>query len=239
MVWTCGARGERLRHFALGVALLDHVAGQQPNQLPLRVHHRKGAEREPLLLDQTQHIADELVRRRLDGLLDQAVDIVLHPAHLRELLPLSHVVMNQAQPAAERHGNRHARFGHRVHVRRDHGDVQVQPVRERRVQLGVARQDLGIKRRQGDVVVRQPNVVVGREECIRRLEELGIQAVWLFACWHVGTCQRCRPPGKRKLSSANWPLSGATSSFCGSGRPVAGLTRGTFFKGNRCWSPAM
>ena len=57
------ARRERLGHLAFGVALLDDVAGQQPDQLPLRVHHGKRAERKALLRNQLQHIPDQLVRR--------------------------------------------------------------------------------------------------------------------------------------------------------------------------------
>ena len=49
---------------ALGVALLDDVAGQQADQLALAVHHGEGAEGELLLLDQSQHVPDQLVGRR-------------------------------------------------------------------------------------------------------------------------------------------------------------------------------
>ena len=135
----------------------------------------KRAEGKALLRNQLQHLADQLLGRHFDRLLDQAVDVVLHAADLGKLLPLGHVVMDQPQPAVERHRDGHARLGHRVHVRGDDRDVQVQTLRQGRVELRVAGQDFRVKRRQRDVVVGQPDVAVGREEGVRRLVELGIE----------------------------------------------------------------
>ena len=97
------ARRERLPDLPFGVTRLHHVPREQAQQLALAVHDRKRAEGKALLRNQRQHLPDQLLRRRFDGLLDQAVDVVLHPADLRKLLPLGHVVMDQAQPAIERH----------------------------------------------------------------------------------------------------------------------------------------
>ena len=73
-----GARRHRFGDFARGVARLDHVAGQQADETAIFIHDRKRAEREPLFLDQREHVADELVRRDFDRLLDQAVDVIFH-----------------------------------------------------------------------------------------------------------------------------------------------------------------
>jgi hypothetical protein len=58
------ARRERLGNFAFGVTRLDDVAGKQADQFALFIHDRKRAEAEFFLLDQSQHVADELVRAR-------------------------------------------------------------------------------------------------------------------------------------------------------------------------------
>ena len=167
-----GARGKRLGHLALRVTLLDHVARKQPHQLALAVHHGKRAEGKPLLLNQAQHVPDQLVGRRLDRLLDKTVHVILHAADFRKLLPLRHVVVDQPQSPVERHRNGHARLRHRIHVRGDDRDVQRQPLSQHCVELCLARQDLRVKRRQRHVVERQPDVAVGREESIRRFVEL-------------------------------------------------------------------
>ena len=179
------ARRERLGHLACGVALLDHMARQQAHQLALAVHHGKRAERKSLLRNQLQHLLDQLLGGHFDRLLDQSVDVVLHAADFGKLLPIGHVVMDQPQSAVERHRDCHPRLGHRVHIRRDDRDVQVQSLRQDRVELRVPGQDLGVERRERDVVVRQPQAAEGREEGVRRLVKLGIERVGLFMRCHV------------------------------------------------------
>src|ERR1035438_85127 len=85
------ARREQLRDLAFGITRLDDMSREQPHQLPLAVHYWKRAEGKALLRNQLQHFSDQLLRPRLDGLLDQAVDVVLHAAELRELFALGHV----------------------------------------------------------------------------------------------------------------------------------------------------
>ena len=194
------ARRERLRNLQLRVTRLDDVAGQQPDQLSYFVNHREGSEREFLLLNDGQHVADELFRRNLDRFLDQTVDVVLHAADLGDLLPLRHVVMDEAQAAVERHRDGHARFRHRVHVRRDGGDVQMQIIREPRVQLRVAREDFGIERRERDVVERQADLVVCGEKLVRRLIERIVEA-GIARCCHVGKCLRKGVFGKKNFAA--------------------------------------
>ncbi len=112
----------------------------------------------------------------LDGFLNQAVDVVLDAADLGKLLPLRHVVMDEAEAAVERHRDGHARFSHGVHVGGDDGDVQMQDLRELRVEMRVAREDFGIQRRERDVVKRQADLVVSGKEFIRRLVERIIES---------------------------------------------------------------
>ena len=165
------ARRERLGNFFAGVTRLDDVAGKQPDEFSFFIHDGKRAEAEFFLLDQRQHVADELFRRNLDRFLDQAVDVIFHAADLGKLLALRHVVMDEAEAAVERHGDGHARFGHGVHVGGDDRDVQMQVFRELRVEMRVARENFRIKRGQRDVVERQADLAVRGEKLIRRLVE--------------------------------------------------------------------
>ena len=181
---------EGLGNFLGGVARLHHMAGEQAEQLALVIHHREGAEPEFLLVDQAQDIADEHVRRHFDGVLDEALHVVFHAADLGELLPLGHVVMDEAQPAVQRHGDGHARFGHGVHVGGHDGDVEVQAFGQAGVQLRVAGQDFGIKRGQGDVIEREAKLAVGGEKGIGLLIEGVVETGTGFTrCCHVRKCR--------------------------------------------------
>ena len=181
------ARRERLDHFLRGVTRLDDVAGKQADEFAFFIHHRKRAEAEFFLFNQRQHVADELVGRNFDRVLNQALDVIFDAADLRKLVALRHVVMNEAEAAVERHGDGHARFGDGVHVGGNRRDVQVQAVRERGVELRVARQDFRIQRRQRDVVIRQADFAVRGEKGIRRLVE-GIVEIGIARCCHVRKC---------------------------------------------------
>ena len=127
------------------------------------------------------------------------MDVVLDAADFGKLLPLGHVVVDEAQAAVERHGDGHARFRHGVHVRRNDRDIEVESFRKLRVELRVPREHLRIKRRQGDIVIRQAEAAVGREKRVGRLVEPGIDAVGLFGCCHVGKCRLENPFGKRRI----------------------------------------
>jgi hypothetical protein len=118
--WCAPARGRQgLGHFAFGVTRADDVAGKQADRsLPDSSTTGKVLKRKFAFLDQGEDIADELVGRNFDRILDQAVDVVFDAADLGELLALGHVVMDEAEAAVEGHGDGHARFGDGVHVRR-------------------------------------------------------------------------------------------------------------------------
>ena len=111
----CAGR-EGVGDLAFGVARLDDVAGKQTDEFALVIHDGKSAEAEFFLLNQSQHVTDELVGRDLDRFLNQPVNVVFDAADLGKLLALRHVVMNEAEAAVGRHGNGHARLGHGVHV---------------------------------------------------------------------------------------------------------------------------
>ena len=112
--------------------------------------------------------------------------VVFHPAQLGELLLFRHIVVDKTQPAVERHGDGHARLGHRVHVRRDDRDIEVQPFGEPGVELRVTRENLRIERRQSHVIVRERQAAVRGEESVRWLVETGIDTIGRLLDCHVG-----------------------------------------------------
>ena len=80
--------------------------------------------------------------------------------------------MDEAEAAVQREGNRHAMLGHGIHIRRDEGQVQLQPVRQAGVEHGVGRENFGKLRGQGYIVIRQADVGMLREESVSRQIEL-------------------------------------------------------------------
>ena len=62
------------------------------------IDHRESAEAEALLFDQLQNIADVLLGVDADGVLDKAMNMVLHARHFRELFFLGHVVVDKPEP---------------------------------------------------------------------------------------------------------------------------------------------
>ena len=57
------ARRQRLGNLLFGVTRFDDVAGEQADEPAFFIHDRKGAEPELFLLNQREHVADELVGR--------------------------------------------------------------------------------------------------------------------------------------------------------------------------------
>ena len=163
----------------------DNLAREQAQKSALGVDHRKRAEREPLVLHQSEDFADLLVWRDLDRVGDEPVDVVFNPGDFVELLPFRHVAVDEAQAARKRHRDGHGRFGDRVHVGREDGQVQVQPVVEHGIQQGFPREDIRIQRGKSDVVVGERQAGVVRKKFRGRLVKLGV-----CECCHAEECQR-------------------------------------------------
>ena len=161
------------------------MAGQQAHKLSFFINDRERAETEFPLFNHREHVANKLVGRDDDRLLNQAVNVIFHAADFGKLFAVRHVVMNEAEPAVERHGNRHARLGHGVHVGRNDGNIETQTFRKLRVEMCVARENLGIKRCERDVVEREREMTVRGEKLIRRLVELAVESR-IARCCHVG-----------------------------------------------------
>ena len=101
---------------------------QETKQTPRFIDNGKCAEREFFLFDEIQNIADFLIWMDFDGFADQPVDMVFDPGNLGELLLGRHVVMDQSKAAMERKRDCHTGFGDRIHIGRDHGQVEVQAI---------------------------------------------------------------------------------------------------------------
>jgi len=96
--------------------------------------------------------------------------------------------MDEAEPAVEGHGDRHAGFGDRVHVCGHEGDVEIDPVREPDVELGVAWKDVGVEGGERDVVVRQCRVPVHGEEFLSGEVETAVEIVEQWSVCHGEGC---------------------------------------------------
>ena len=141
-------RGHGLGDLLGAVAILNDAAGQEADQPVLVVHHRKSPETKMALVNHGENVAHGQLHGDRDGILDESVDVALDAGDLLDLLLGGHVVMDQAQTAVQRHGDRHPRFGDRVHVRRDDRNLQAQRFRKAGRQIGILRQDLRVERRQ-------------------------------------------------------------------------------------------
>jgi len=150
------------------VALADDVAGEEADEDALVVHHGEGAELEPALLDHAEDVGDGEVGRDGDGVLDEAVDVVLDAGDLLDLVGGGEVAMDEAEAAVERHGDGHARLGDGVHVGRDDGDLEPEGGGEGGGEVGVLREDLAVEGGEGDVVVGERGRQAGGEEAVGR-----------------------------------------------------------------------
>ena len=100
-----------------------HVAvGDDPEHHAPLVHHRKAGD--PVALLQRLGVLQRLVGPQRHRRIDHARDEALHPLHLRRLRLDVEVAVDHPDAARLRHGDRHARLGHRVHRGADQRDVQ-------------------------------------------------------------------------------------------------------------------
>ncbi len=179
--------GEGFDGFPFGVAGFNDVAREEAEEDALFIDDREGAEGEASFLDHVEHFADELVGGDFDGVLDEAVDVILDAADFGELLLLRHVVVDEAESAVEGHGDGHGGFRHRIHVGGDDRDMEFEVVGEFDVELGIAGEDLGVEGGEGDVVVGQRRIAQGGEEGVSVLVEVLIPICDVVCVCH-GAC---------------------------------------------------
>ena len=106
-------------------------------------------------LHQLQRFGERLVRSHGDRVDDHSAFEALHLPHRGGLLFDRQVAVKHADAAKLRQGNRHVRFGHRVHRRRENGNMKRDLAGEEGPSVGLAGQHARFQRLQQDVVERQ------------------------------------------------------------------------------------
>jgi hypothetical protein len=114
--------------------------------------HDDGHAGNVLRAGQLEHLADRLVGRDRDRIVDDAALELLHPMDLACLGFDAHVLVDDADAAFLGHRDRQARFGDRVHCSGQHRQAEADRAGELRAQVGVARQEVGVRRDQEHVV---------------------------------------------------------------------------------------
>mmetsp|Transcript_8593 Transcript_8593/g.17034 ORF Transcript_8593/g.17034 Transcript_8593/m.17034 type:complete len:462 (-) Transcript_8593:153-1538(-) len=90
------------------------------------------------------HVSEGGVWREAEGIEDEAVLVSLHAAHFGALLLDGVVAVDDAEAAEERHVDRHLRLGHRVHRAGDEGQVELDLLRDLRLQADVLSREVDV-----------------------------------------------------------------------------------------------
>jgi len=129
-----------------------NVAVGEDTRQPAAAALDHGNARDLVGFHQRQGVGQRLVRVNGDGIHHHAALELLHPADLVGLLLGLEVLVDDADAAGLRHGDRHARLGDRVHRRRHQRDVELDGAREACAGVGLSRQDRRRGRFQEDVI---------------------------------------------------------------------------------------
>ena len=144
--------GHEQRDRPLEVVLEAQVAvredADEPAALVLDDRHARDA----VLAHQLHRLADRPLRGDRDRVDDHPALGALDLVDLERLHARREVLVDDADAALLREGDRQARLGHRVHRRRDDGDADADPAREDRRGADLARQHARAGRDQQDVV---------------------------------------------------------------------------------------
>ncbi len=135
--------GHHLAQRAVELALeLQIPICDDPHQLSFAVDDRHPGDLEPL--HQRARFAQRRVRRESDRVEDHPALRALDPVDLRRLTIDRHVLVDDADPARPRHGDRHRALGHRIHRRRHERNIQSDAAREVRSGGNVLGMHLGM-----------------------------------------------------------------------------------------------
>ncbi len=128
-----------------------HVSvGQDAGELAVRLHDRDARD---LVLDhQGQRIGQRLLGMDGDGVHHHARFEFLDLAHLVGLLFGRKVLVDDADGAGLRHGDRHWRLGDRIHRRRQQRNIELDGAGEPGARVGLVGQDGRRRRLQEDVI---------------------------------------------------------------------------------------
>src|SRR5690606_30442245 len=131
--------GHDVAHRIVELLLEAHVAaGDDAGQLAVSVHHRHAGD--VARAGQLQHLADGRVGTDGERVLDHAGLELLDLGDLVGLLLDGQVLVDDADAPELGHGDRQARFGHRVHRRRDDRQLHPQVAGQARLERNVLRQ---------------------------------------------------------------------------------------------------
>ncbi len=127
--------------------------GQDARQLARFLDDRNAAD--TVGPHQLKRLGQRLVGRHGDRVDDHPALEPFDRTDRRRLLFNIHVAMENADAAKVGHGNRHVRFGHRIHRRRQDRDVERDFAGQKGAGICAARQHARFKRLEQDVVERQ------------------------------------------------------------------------------------
>ena len=129
-----------------------HIAiGDDANQPPrASFHHRNAADAVPVL--QRAHFSQSLVRMHGQRVHHHAGFKLLHLPHLRGLIFRREILVDHANAAGLRHGNRHRGFRDGIHRRRNQRNIQPNFLGEPRMRQGLRRQHGGIGGHQQHII---------------------------------------------------------------------------------------
>ena len=133
----------------------DVGAREHAREAPLFVEDRVVAEIERLRLARGEDVGDLLRRDERDRVADEAVEVLLDAKDLLGLAFRREVLVDDADAAEHRHGDRHARLGHGVHRGAHERDVEAHTGGEARGDVRVIRQEVGVLGDEGHVVERE------------------------------------------------------------------------------------
>src|SRR5450759_1432188 len=130
-------RGHDILYRLIQIALETQIAvGDNPDQL-LALHHRQTGNL--VLARQTQHVAHRHIRRDSDGILDHAALKTFDLGDLGRLCIGRHILVDDADAAFLRQGDRQARLGDGIHRRGQQRDVQIDVAGKLRAQTDITR----------------------------------------------------------------------------------------------------
>ena len=146
--------GHDVLHRIVGLLLEAQVAaGDDADQPVAFFHHRHTGD--VVRARDVHDLADRGMRAHGDRVADHAGLELLHQPHFRGLAFDGHVLVDDADTAALRHGDGEPRLGHGIHGRRHQWNVEVDRAGQPGRSIDIARQDGGMGGDEIDVVVGQ------------------------------------------------------------------------------------
>ena len=114
------------------------------------LHDRES--RHPMLLREREELSHRDIGRYRHRVAEHPRLVALHFGNFRGLLLGGEILVDEADAALLRDGDRERRLGHRVHRGRDERDVELDVARQPGLEADIAGQDAGVGRYEKDVV---------------------------------------------------------------------------------------